>query len=80
MANRDNESTQGGKAVEAGKTAAEETARSVRTMADDAARLSGKTARAGADAARRGAEAARDVLQTGVETANETFRRMRAGP
>src|SRR3954464_13513303 len=56
--------------------AADEAARTARTVTDEAARASGQTARAGADMARRGTETARDTFQTGLNTANETFQRV----
>jgi phasin family protein len=45
-------------------------------MAREAAHAGEQTARAGADMARRGAETARDTLQSGVNTATETFQRI----
>jgi phasin family protein len=56
--------------------AADEAARTARTVTGEAARVGEQTARAGADAARRGAETARDTFQAGLNTANESFRRM----
>ncbi len=56
--------------------AADETARTARTVTDEAARVGEQTARAGADMARRGTETARDAVQTGLNTATETFQRM----
>ena len=56
--------------------AADEAARTARTVTEEAARVGEQTARAGADAARRGAETARDTFQAGLNTANESFRRM----
>src|SRR3954469_24451813 len=56
--------------------AADEAARTARTVTDEAARVGEQTARAGADMARRGTETARDTVQTGLNTANETFQRM----
>ena len=56
--------------------AADEAARTARTVTDEAARVGEQTARAGADVARRGAETARDTFQAGLNTANESFRRM----
>src|SRR5215213_10268566 len=56
--------------------AADEAARTARTVANETARVGEHTARAGADAARRGAETARDTVQSGLNTATETFQRM----
>src|SRR5215210_5990456 len=56
--------------------AADEAARTARTVADETARVGEQTARAGADIARRGTEAARDTVQSGLNTATETFQRM----
>src|SRR3954464_1123607 len=56
--------------------AADEAARTARTVADEAGRVGEQTARAGADVFRRGTETARDNLQTGLNTATETFQRM----
>ena len=56
--------------------AADEAARTARTVTDEAARVGEQTARAGADIARRGTETARDNLQSGLNTATETFQRM----
>src|SRR3954471_18637544 len=44
--------------------------------ADEAARVSEQTARAGADVFRRSSETARDTMQSGLNTATETFQRM----
>ena len=56
--------------------AADEAARTARTVTDEAARVGEQTARAGADIARRGTETARDAFQAGLNTANETFQRL----
>src|SRR4051794_38002823 len=56
--------------------AADEAARTARTVTDEAARVGEQTARAGADMARRGTEATRDAFQSGLNTASETFQRM----
>src|SRR4051794_27088761 len=56
--------------------AADEAARTARTVTDEAARVGEQTARTGADMARRGTETARDAFQTGLNTASETFQRM----
>src|SRR4051794_9505476 len=56
--------------------ATDEAARTARTVTDEAARVGEQTARAGADMARRGTEAARDTVQTGLNTASETFQRL----
>ena len=64
------------KAAGSGRDAADEAARTARTVADEAARVGEQTARAGADMARRGAETARDDVQTGLNTATQTFQRI----
>jgi len=56
--------------------AADEAARTARTVTNEAARVGEQTARAGADMARRGTETARDSLQQGLNTATETVRRV----
>ena len=56
--------------------AADEAARTARTVTNEAARVGEQTARAGADMARRGTETARDTVQTGLNTATQTFQRM----
>src|SRR5215213_9726677 len=56
--------------------AADEAARTARTVTDEAARVGEQSARAGADMARRGTETARDTAQAGLNTATETFQRM----
>src|SRR3954465_12621673 len=56
--------------------AADEVARTARTVTDEAARVGERSARAGADIARRSTETARDTFQSGLNTANETFQRM----
>src|SRR5215204_6595530 len=56
--------------------AADEAARTARTVTDEAARVGEQTARAGADMARRGTETARDNLQQGLNTATQTFQRI----
>src|SRR4051794_32506435 len=56
--------------------AADEAARTARTVTDEAARVGEQTARAGADVFRRGAETARDNLQSGLNTATQTFQRI----
>src|SRR4051794_12347974 len=56
--------------------AADEAARTARTITDEAARAGEQSARAGADMARRGTETARDTVQTGLNTANEIFQRL----
>jgi len=71
MANR-NTNEQIEKTTEA---AADEGARTARTVTDETARVAEHTARAGADVARRGAETARDALHTTLDTANEAFQR-----
>jgi phasin family protein len=56
--------------------AADEAARTARTVTDEAARVGEQTARAGADVFRRGAETARDGLQQGLNTATQSFQRV----
>ena len=56
--------------------AADEAARTARTVTDEAARVGEQTARAGADIANRGTETARDNLQSGLNTATQTFQRI----
>src|SRR3954464_8359578 len=56
--------------------AADEAARTARTVTDETARVGEQTARAGADIARRGTETARNVMGQGLNTVNETVRRM----
>src|SRR3954469_1630908 len=56
--------------------AADEAARTARTVTDEAARVGEQTARAGADIANRSTETARDAFQAGLNTASETFQRM----
>ena len=56
--------------------AADEAARTARTVTDEAARVGEQTARAGADIANRSTETARDTFQSGLNTANETFQRL----
>ena len=56
--------------------AADEAARTARTVTNEAARVGEQTARAGADVFRRGAETARDSLQSGLNTATQTFQRV----
>src|SRR5215207_8065221 len=56
--------------------AADEAARTARTVTDEAARVGEQTTRAGADVFRRGTETARDTMQSGLNTAKESFQRM----
>src|SRR3954449_174375 len=56
--------------------AADEAARTARTVTDEAARVGEQAARTGADVARRSAETARETLQSGLNTATETFQRI----
>src|SRR5215212_5041926 len=56
--------------------AADEAARTARTVTDEAARVGEQTARAGADVFRRSTETARDGLQQGLNTATQSFQRM----
>ena len=55
--------------------AADEAARTARTVTDEAARVGQQTARAGADLADRGTETVRNVVETGLNTATQTFQR-----
>jgi phasin family protein len=56
--------------------AADEAARTARTVTNEAARVGEQTARAGADVFRRGTETARDGLQQGLNTATQSFQRI----
>src|SRR3712207_2298182 len=56
--------------------AADEAARTARTVTNEAARVGEQTARAGADVFRRSTETARDGLQQGLNTATQTFQRI----
>src|SRR3954471_3828553 len=56
--------------------AADEAARTARTVTDEAAHVGEQTARAGADMASRGTETARDTFQSGLNTATETVQRV----
>jgi phasin family protein len=56
--------------------AADEAARTARTVTDEAARVGEQTARAGADVFRRGTETARDNLRAGLNTATLSFQRI----
>src|SRR3954469_4274461 len=56
--------------------AADEAARTARTVTDEAARVGERTARAGADIANRGTEAARNAVESGLNTATQTFQRV----
>src|SRR3954471_24823729 len=56
--------------------AADEAARTVRTVTDEAARVGEQTARAGADVLRRSTETTRDPSQAGLNTATQSFQRM----
>ena len=56
--------------------AADEAARTARTVTDEAGRVGEQTARAGADVFRRGTETARDNLQAGLNTATQSFQRI----
>ena len=51
-------------------------AEAARTVTNEAAKVGEQTARAGADIARRGAETARDSLQSGLNTATQSFQRI----
>src|SRR3954462_10166713 len=56
--------------------AADEAARTARVVTDGTARVGEQTARAGADVFRRSTETARESVQSGLNTATETVRRM----
>src|SRR3954454_975360 len=56
--------------------AADEAARTARTVTDEAARVGEQTARAGADVLRRSTETTRDTVQAGLNTATQTVQRM----
>jgi phasin family protein len=56
--------------------AADEAARTARTVTDEAARVGEQTARTGADVFRRSTEATRDSLQQGLNTATQSFQRV----
>ena len=56
--------------------AADEAARTARTVTDEAGRVGEQTARAGADVFRRSTETARDNLQSGLNTATQSFQRI----
>src|SRR5215218_187986 len=56
--------------------AADEAARTARTVTDEAARVGEQATRAGADVLRRSTETARDTFQSGLNTANESLQRM----
>ena len=56
--------------------AADEAARTARTVADEAARVGEQSARAGADMARRGTETAQNAMEAILNTANESFERI----
>src|SRR3954471_833642 len=56
--------------------AADEAARTVRVVTDEAARVGERTARAGADIANRGTEAARNAVESGLNTAPEPVPRV----
>ena len=58
------------------KKAADEAARTARTVTDEAARVGEQTARAGADIATRGTEAARNAVESSLKTATRTFERV----
>src|SRR5207237_7949549 len=55
--------------------AADEDARTARTVTDEAARVGEQTARAGADLANRSTETVRNVVEAGLNTATQTFQR-----
>jgi len=65
-----------GNATNEQNKAADEAARTARAVTDGAARVGEQTARAGVDVFRRGTETARDNLQSGLNTATQTFQRV----
>ena len=58
------------------KKAADEAARTARTVTDEAAGMGEQAAGAGADVFRRSTETARDTLQAGLNTASESLQRV----
>ena len=56
--------------------AADEAARTARTVTNEAARVGEQTARTGADVFRRSTETAREGLQQGLNTATQSFQRV----
>src|SRR3954470_16485449 len=56
--------------------AADEAARTARTVTDEAARVGEQTARAGADIANHSTETARNVVEAVLNTATQNFQRM----
>ena len=56
--------------------AADEAARTARTVTDETALVGEQAARTGADIARRSAETARETLQSGLNTATQSFQRI----
>src|SRR3954451_15838100 len=56
--------------------AADEAARTARTVTDEAARVGEQTARAGADIANRSTEATRNAVEASLNTATQTFQRI----
>src|SRR5215212_3981855 len=78
LTRNENTSNQINRTADAGRDAANEAARTARTVTDEAGRVGEQTARAGADVFRRGTETARDSLQQGLNTATQTFQRINA--
>src|SRR3954449_13117592 len=56
--------------------AADEAARTARTVTNETARVGEQTARAGADIANRGTEATRNAVEAGLNTATQSFQRI----
>src|ERR671910_615206 len=56
--------------------AADEAARTARTVTDETARVAEQTARAGADMARRGTETAQNIVESGLNTTTQTLQHM----
>jgi len=71
-----NTNEQTDKMADAGRAAADEAARTARTVTHEAARAGEETARAGADIANRSAETLRNNVQSGLNTATEAVQRM----
>ena len=72
----ENANQQINKTTDAGRDAANEAARTARTVSDQAARVGEQSARAGADMARRSAETARNTMEAGLNTATQSFQRI----
>jgi len=75
-ANTNTTNQQTDKMADAGRNATDEAARTARAVGNGAAKAGEQATRAGADIARRGAETARDTLQSGLNTAVESYQRV----